>query len=192
MKHLIAVCLLATLAVPNAFAEGDTPRVAIDTSKGQIVVELFADEAPGTVKNFLSYVESGFFDGTIFHRVIPGFMVQGGGFTPDLKKKNTEAPIQNEANNGVKNERGTLAMARTGDPHSATAQFFINVVDNANLDHTEESPRGWGYAVFGKVVQGMDVVDAIVAVPTTRKGMQANLPVDTISIEVASVLDAQD
>ncbi len=192
MKHILAVCLLAALAVPTAFAEGANPKVALDTTKGQIVIELFAEEAPGTVKNFLSYVESGFFVDTIFHRVIPGFMAQGGGFTADLKKKPTEAPIQNEANNGVRNERGTLAMARTGDPHSATAQFFINVVDNASLDHTSETPRGWGYAVFGKVVEGMDVVDAIVAEPTTRRGMQANLPVETITIEGAAVVGVKE
>ncbi len=194
MKHLIVIGLLFAAAAPTALAEGaDTnPRVALETSKGQIIVEVYVDKAPISAKNFLGYVESGFFDGTIFHRVIPNFMVQGGGFTPDLKKKPTEAPIQNEADNGLTNDRGTLAMARTPDPNSATAQFFINVVDNDYLNHTAKTTSGWGYTVFARVIEGMDVADAIAGVETTRRGGQTNLPVETITIEMASVLDSQD
>jgi len=131
-------------------------------------------------------VKAGFYDGTIFHRVIPGFMVQGGGFTPEMEQKDTRDPVQNEADNGLQNTRGTLAMARTGDPHSATAQFFINVADNAFLDHTDKG-QGWGYAVFGKVVSGMEAVDAIVGVPTTNFGPMGDVPVDTIVIKSAKV-----
>ncbi|MCP3962874.1 MAG: peptidyl-prolyl cis-trans isomerase [bacterium] len=198
MKHLLPLLLISTLAASAAVAEddnprvaeGDNPRVVLKTSKGKIVVELLAKEAPGTVKNFLGYVESGFYNGTIFHRVMPDFMIQCGGFTPDLKKKDTRKPIQNEADNGLSNERGTLAMARTGNPHSATAQFFINVGnDNGYLDHTGKDPRGWGYAVFGKVVEGMEVVDAIAAMETTRKGSQQNLPVETVTIVSASKVE---
>ncbi len=198
MKHLLPLLLISTLAASAAVAEddnprvaeGDNPRVVLKTSKGKIVVELLAKEAPGTVKNFLGYVESGFYNGTIFHRVMPDFMIQCGGFTPDLKKKDTREPIQNEADNGLSNERGTLAMARTGNPHSATAQFFINVGnDNGYLDHTGKDPRGWGYAVFGKVVEGMEVVDAIAAMETTRKGSQQNLPVETVTIVSASKVE---
>ncbi len=190
MRHLTALLLLAVLAVPAAVAEGSNPRVALETSKGSVVLELYPDRAPKTVENFLAYVESGFYDGTIFHRVIPGFMAQCGGFTPEMRKKPTGEPIPNEADNGLANDRGTVAMARTNDPHSATAQFFINVVDNGNLNHTGKTPRGWGYAVFGKVVEGMDVVDAIVAVRTRRHGMMANVPVEPILIDKASVVGA--
>ena len=194
MKHLIILCLLAVAVTPAVVAEEAAvqPRVAFETSKGQIIIELLADKAPTTVENFLAYVESGFFDGTIFHRVISDFMVQGGGFTADLKKKPTNAPIQNEADNGLLNERGTLAMARTNDPHSATAQFFINVVDNDYLNHTAKTARGWGYTVFAKVVEGMDVADAIAGVETTRRQGQSHLPVETVTIEMASVIDPQD
>lgn len=141
-------------------------QVRLETSLGPITVELADDQAPKTVANFLSYVREGFYNGTIFHRVIDGFMIQGGGFSSDFQQKPTHAPIANEADNGLKNLRGTIAMARTGDPHSATAQFFINVKDNLALDHRSPTPQGWGYAVFGKVVEGMDVVDKIRQVPT--------------------------
>lgn len=164
------------------------PRVRLNTSKGGIVLELDAEKAPETTKNFLAYVESGFFDGTIFHRVIPGFMIQGGGFTPDMKQKETRSPIQNEADSGLGNEKGTVAMARTMDPHSATAQFFVNLKDNDFLDHTSKDARGWGYAVFGKVVEGMDVVDAIAGVPTSNRGGHGDVPTEAVLIESAEVV----
>ena len=192
MKHLIAPLLvLATLATSATGAGAADPRVTMETSKGTMVLELHPDKAPKTVANFLAYVESGFYDGTVFHRVIPGFMIQGGGFDENLKKKANRDPIQNEADNGLKNARGTLSMARTNDPHSATSQFFINVVDNASLDHTGKNPRGWGYAVFATVVEGMEVADAIVSVPTTRKGAMANVPVEPVKILKASVVAAK-
>jgi peptidyl-prolyl cis-trans isomerase B (cyclophilin B) len=163
----------------------DNPQVALQTSKGKIVLELYPDKAPVTVKNFLEYVDSDFYDGTIFHRVIKDFMIQGGGFTSDMKRKKTQDPIVNEADNGLKNAKGTIAMARTMDPHSATAQFFINLKDNAFLDFKSKTPRGWGYTVFGKVIQGMDVVEAIGTSPTTSKGRHRNVPADTVLIEEA-------
>ena len=166
------------------------PRIEMKTSKGTLTIELYQEKAPKTVENFLSYVESDHYDGTIFHRVIPGFMVQGGGFKPDMSQKDTGDPIENEADNGMKNTRGTLAMARTGNPHSATAQFFINTVDNSFLDHTGKNPQGWGYAVFGEVVDGMDVVDEIVKVPTGNKGGHQNVPNEPVVIESATVVDA--
>jgi peptidyl-prolyl cis-trans isomerase A (cyclophilin A) len=165
--------------------QGGAPVVELYTSKGVIAIQLDADKAPVSVKNFLAYVNSGFYDGTIFHRVIPGFMVQGGGMTPDMNEKPTNAPIQNEAKNGLKNVRGSLAMARTDDPNSATAQFFINVVDNGFLDPGANNP--YGYAVFGKVVAGMDVVDAIAAVPTSTKGFNENVPNEPVLIQKAKV-----
>lgn len=183
MKQLIGLTLLSALATtPSSAEESANPRVVFETTKGNIVIELYADKAPKSVANFLSYVDDGFYDGTVFHRVIKGFMVQGGGFTADMKKKGTKPPIENEADNGVSNARGTLAMARTNDPHSATAQFFINSVDNDRLDHTSKDARGWGYAVFGGVVEGMEVVDAISDTKTTRKGMMGDVPVDTITL----------
>ncbi|MCA9809081.1 MAG: peptidyl-prolyl cis-trans isomerase [Candidatus Dadabacteria bacterium] len=160
--------------------------VIISTSKGDIKVELFKNEAPVTVENFLSYVNDGFYDGTIFHRVIPNFMVQGGGFTPDFAQKPTKAPIKNEANNGLKNDRGTLAMARTQVVDSATSQFFINVVNN---DFLNNGARDFGYAVFGKVIDGMDVVDAIAAVPTSNKGMHGDVPTEDVVIESVKVVE---
>ncbi len=166
-------------------ADQKSKRVKLETSMGNIVVELNEKAAPVTVKNFLRYVEEGFFDGTIFHRVIKGFMIQGGGFTADMKQKKTHAPIVNEAGNGLKNNRGTIAMARTQDPHSATSQFFINHKDNHNLNYA--GPHKPGYAVFGKVVEGMDVVDKIAAVRTTRKGRYSDVPVETVLIKSASV-----
>ena len=157
-------------------------RIEIVTSMGTIVAELDAEAAPVTVANVLAYVDSGFYDGTIFHRVIPKFMIQGGGFTPDMKKKDTKAGIQNEADNGRQNSRGTLAMARTADPHSATAQFFINHADNRSLDHTGKNARGWGYAVFGDVIEGMDVVDKIAAVKRGSRGPFRDVPIETVTI----------
>jgi peptidyl-prolyl cis-trans isomerase B (cyclophilin B) len=161
------------------------PRVVLQTSMGQMVIELYADKAPVSVENFLKYVDEGFFTGTIFHRVIPNFMIQGGGFAADMQQKKTHAPIKNEAANGLKNDRGTLAMARTNDPNSATAQFFINVKDNAFLNYSGPGPRGAGYAVFGKVVEGMDVADKIVDVATTTVGPFENVPKTAVVIESA-------
>ncbi len=186
---LLTIAIFGFAAASGAYADGG-PRVTLETSKGTVVLELDQEKAPETVKNFLAYVESGFYDGTVFHRVIPGFMVQGGGFTPDMQQKPTRDKIQNEADNGLDNERGTVAMARTNDPHSATAQFFVNVADNDFLDHTSKDARGWGYAVFGRVVEGMDVVDAIVKVPTANRGMHQNVPVEPVLIEKASVAGA--
>lgn len=150
-------------------AAAENVKVKMATSQGDMVIELYADKAPETVKNFLSYVDEGFFNDTIFHRVIKGFMIQGGGFSTSMEQKKTHAPIKNEADNGVSNKRGTIAMARTSDPHSATAQFFINVVDNNFLNHTAPSGQGWGYAVFGAVVEGMDIADKIQNLPTGAK-----------------------
>jgi cyclophilin family peptidyl-prolyl cis-trans isomerase len=165
----------------------DNPIVLFDTTMGQIKIELDMQNAPNTSENFLAYVDDGYFVGTTFHRVIPNFMIQGGGITEDMQDKPSKrAPIQNEANNGLKNDRGTLAMARTGDPHSATSQFFINHADNAFLNFTGETTQGWGYAVFGKVVDGMDVVDAIAKVQTGNKGGHQNVPVEPIVITAVS------
>ena len=169
-------------------AVAGNPTVEMETTKGKIVIELFAEKAPDTVKNFINYVDAKFYDGTIFHRVIPNFMIQGGGFTSDMKKKPTNAPIKNEADNGLKNDRGTIAMARTGDPHSATAQFFINTVNNDFLNHKSKTQQGWGYVVFGKVTTGMDVVDAISSVKTVTSGMYRDVPAETIEIRNAGVL----
>ena len=164
------------------------PVVVLHTSKGDITIELDAAKAPLSTQNFLDYAKSGYYDGTIFHRVIPGFMVQGGGFTADMQSKpGGNPPIKNEAGNGLKNLRGTVAMARTQVVDSASSQFFVNVVDNAFLDHKDETTAGYGYAVFGKVTAGMDVVDAIVAVPTTTKGSYENVPVEAITIDSVTV-----
>jgi peptidyl-prolyl cis-trans isomerase B (cyclophilin B) len=160
--------------------------VLLTTNHGNIKIELDADKAPKTVENFLNYVKSGHYDGTVFHRVIDGFMIQGGGFTSGMQQKPTNAPIENEAKNGLKNEPYSLAMARTSDPHSASAQFFINVKNNAFLDYPGQD--GWGYAVFGKVVEGQDVVDKIRQVKTTRKGMFSDVPVEDVVIEKAEVV----
>ncbi|MFC1767757.1 peptidylprolyl isomerase [Candidatus Margulisiibacteriota bacterium] len=157
-------------------------KVVMETSKGKIVIELFPKDAPITVKNFLDYADSGFYDGTVFHRVIPNFMVQGGGFTAGLRQKETEAPIKNEAGNGLQNKRGTLAMARTGVVDSATAQFFINLVDNPFLDHRDNTPQGFGYCVFGLVVEGMETVDEIAKVPTHTVGHYENVPETDVTI----------
>lgn len=175
---------------PQAGMEGDmnknlNPKVELKTSKGDIIIELYQNEAPKTVKNFLQYVNDGFYDGTIFHRVIRGFMIQGGGFIPGMQEKLTLSPIKNEAGNGLSNKRGTLAMARTQDVDSATSQFFINSVDNLFLDHKDDSPRGFGYCVFGKVVEGMNVVDSISGVTTHTSGHFSDVPEEDVIIITA-------
>jgi cyclophilin family peptidyl-prolyl cis-trans isomerase len=166
---------------------GKNPIVVISTSMGDIEAELYADKAPESVKNFLAYAQSGQYDGTVFHRVIKGFMIQGGGMTPDMNQKPTKAPIKNEADNGLKNTNGTLAMARTSVVDSATSQFFINVKDNAFLDHKSKTPQGYGYAVFGKVISGMDVVQKIENVSTGNKGMHQDVPVEPVLIKSVTV-----
>ena len=163
-------------------------HILMTTTVGSMTLELDADNAPKTVENFLSYVSDGFYDGTIFHRVINNFMVQGGGFTADMEQKAPQAPIENEANNGLENARGTIAMARTQDPHSATAQFFINVQDNDFLNHTGENMQGWGYAVFGKVTDGEDVLDKIRCVQTGSQAGHQDVPVEPIIIESVTVI----
>jgi cyclophilin family peptidyl-prolyl cis-trans isomerase len=184
LRFVTALVLLALCFAPSdARAEGapgGKPLVVLTTSFGEIELELDEAKAPISVRNFLAYVDEGFYDGVIFHRVIPDFMIQGGGFTPALQQKKTRAPIQNEAANGLENLRGALAMARTSDPHSASAQWFINLKDNAFLDHPGQD--GWGYAVFGRVSRGMDVVDRIAAVKTGRRGGMSDVPSDTVAI----------
>ena len=187
-RSLTALTILLTLslfALP-AGAVSKNPTVLMETSLGNVTIELFQKDAPISVKNFLSYVKDGFYNGTVFHRVIPGFMVQGGGFTSGMKEKTTKAPIRNEAANGLKNDRGTLAMARTANPDSASAQFFINVVDNQGLNRP--MPDGHGYAVFGKVVKGMDVVDKIAAVKTGTKGPFQDVPLKPVVIKSVKVV----
>lgn len=179
MKKLSAL-IIALLISTQVFAAN--PKVVIKTNKGEIEVELFEDKAPVSVKNFLAYVQKGHYKETIFHRVINNFMIQGGGFDKDLKEKSTDAPIKNEAGNGLKNEIGTLAMARTNDVDSATAQFFINIADNAFLDHRDNSNSGFGYAVFGKVTSGMPVVNKIKAVKTGIRGQLEDVPLEAVVI----------
>ena len=181
LRKLILTMLILLLAGTPVFA---AERVAMETSMGTITIELDADKAPQTVANFLAYVDKGFYDGTVFHRVIPNFMIQGGGFSADLQRKQTDSAIKNEAANGLKNLRGTIAMARTQVVDSATSQFFINHKDNPFLDYRDSTVRGYGYAVFGKVVEGMDVVDKIAATPTMQKNrLFADLPVETVMIK---------
>ena len=169
---------------PSAQAdESDPPQVTFETSHGSFVLELDQSATPETVENFLAYVRDGFYDGTIFHRVIAGFMIQGGGFTGEFKQLQTRAPVRNEADRGGRNDRGTIAMARTSDPHSATAQFFINIADNDFLNHRSTTAQGWGYTVFGRVVEGMDTVDKIAAVETGSRGMFQDVPQDTVVIQ---------
>jgi cyclophilin family peptidyl-prolyl cis-trans isomerase len=165
------------------------PRVEMRTSLGTMKIELYPDKAPKTVENFLQYAREGFYDGTVFHRVISGFMIQGGGFTPDMSEKETRAPIENEASNGLKNVRGSLAMARTGDPHSASSQFFINTVDNPFLDFTAETVQGYGYAVFGQVVEGLETLDAIKKVSTGSRDGYDDVPMSPVVIESVRVLN---
>ncbi len=183
-RALFAIAMLAFSAVAAA-----NPEVELKTNMGTITLELYPDKAPKTVENFLQYVKDGFFKGTIFHRVINGFMVQGGGFTPDFAQKKPRAPVPNEANNGLKNELGTIAMARTSDPNSATAQFFINHKNNEFLNHTTPTPQGWGYTVFGKVTKGMDVVNKIAALETGAMGpFQSDVPRKQVIIEDAKII----
>jgi cyclophilin family peptidyl-prolyl cis-trans isomerase len=184
---LSALTLITMFVTGEARAEGKNPMVLMSTSVGDIKIELYEDKAPVTVKNFLGYVNDKFYDGTIFHRVIPNFMIQGGGFDKDMKQKPTKAPIKNEAGNGLKNVTGTLAMARTGVVDSATGQFFINVKDNDSLNHRDEA-AGFGYAVFGKVVEGMDVVHKIEHVQTANKGGFGDVPVETVVIKSVTVV----
>ena len=191
MKALMISILIVigvSLAAGAADKPGDNPKVVLDTSKGKIVLELYLQMAPETVVNFLGYVDAKFYDGTIFHRVIPNFMIQGGGFTADMQRKPGKGPIKNEADKGLKNDRGTIAMARTGDPHSATAQFFINSINNNFLNHKNKTQQGWGYAAFGKVIEGVDVVDAISAVKTTKQGGFRDVPVEPVVIVTAARL----
>lgn len=198
MKKLLLLGCLLCLGFLGACKEKDVkkemskpvnPVVKLETSKGDVYIELYKKEAPITVENFLNYVESGFYNGTIFHRVINGFMIQGGGFLPGMEEKETGEPIKNEANNSLSNKRGTVAMARTSIVDSATAQFFINVVDNNFLDYKSDSPAEYGYAVFGKVVDGMDVVDEIKGISTTRRGYFSDVPADDVIIKSASIVE---
>lgn len=184
IRSLILICSL--LFAPVALA--DNPKVELKTSMGNIVLELYPDNAPKTVENFLQYVKDGFYDGTVFHRVIPGFMIQGGGFTPNLQQKPTRPAIRNEAGNGLRNAVGTVAMARTADPHSATAQFFINVTENDFLDFKSADDKGYGYTVFARVTTGMDVVAKITQVPTATVGPHQNVPRQPVIIEKARLL----
>jgi peptidyl-prolyl cis-trans isomerase A (cyclophilin A) len=183
----LAAQAFGTAALAAEPAAAKPTRVALETSLGRIVVELRADKAPKTVDNFVQYVKDGFYNGTIFHRVISGFMIQGGGFTPDMSQKPTRTPVASESSNGLKNVRGSIAMARTADPNSATAQFFINVVDNAGLDYPASD--GFGYTVFGTVVEGMDTVDKIRAVPTGRHGYFQDVPQTPVVIKTAKILE---
>ncbi len=179
--------LVSSVCMADEFT---TKQIKLETSEGNIVLELDLARAPLSVVNFMKYVQSGFYDGTIFHRVIKDFMIQGGGFTPEMDRKENNAPILNEADNGLKNVRGTIAMARTSDPHSASAQFFINVKDNPFLDHTSKTPRGWGYAVFGHVIKGMNVVDKIRNLRTGPNGpFQSDVPLKMVLIHKATVIE---
>ncbi len=192
MKTTRSAILCLTAFISLTVAQDQTapvyPQVSIMTTKGEIVVELKPDKAPVTVKNFLDYVNAGFYDNTIFHRVIKGFMIQGGGLTADLNKKKTRDPIQNEADNRASNRKYSLAMARTPEPHSATAQFFINTANNDKLDFKNKSTAGWGYCVFGRVIKGTEVVDAIENVATSSNGMMNDVPVETIKIIKTKVI----
>lgn len=199
MKQLLGIVMLALtgLLPATAFTQDNNPdskgsgmvTVTMQTNKGVITLELDGNKAPDTVANFVAYASAGHYDGTIFHRVIPGFMIQGGGFDADMQQKSTNTPIKNEANNGLKNVTGSIAMARTSDPHSASAQFFINVKDNSFLDHSAPTPSGWGYAVFGKVTDGMDVVRTIESVPTGNKSGHQDVPLEAVVIEKVTVAE---
>ena len=188
----ILIIFLCLLTINGAYAEAgkaqpDDAIVTIGTSLGDFRVKLLPAQAPQTVANFIEYVNASYYNGTVFHRVIPGFMIQGGGFDTDFQRKSTRPPLQNEANNGLRNRRGTLAMARTSDPHSASSQFFVNLVNNGFLDFQSESARGWGYAVFGEVIAGMDIVDDIAATPTGNRNGMPNVPLEPIVIEDISL-----
>ena len=187
MKQLLSsissiIILIGLLWLTSCSQDKEIKVITFETTLGPIVIELFEEEAPITSKNFLEYAESGFFNGTLFHRVIPGFVIQGGGMESGMIDKRGKDPIQNEANNGVKNLKWTLSMARTNEPHSASSQFFINLVNNSSLDHTEETIQGWGYAVFGEVVEGFETVEAIAAVATGNSGFHQDVPLEEISI----------
>ncbi|BBO73370.1 peptidyl-prolyl cis-trans isomerase [Desulfosarcina widdelii] len=190
-RWIVLVVLFLSLGftgIGPSFADETKPQVKLTTSMGDIVLELDRTAAPKTVANFLAYVKDGHYDGTIFHRVIAGFMIQGGGFTADMQRKPTRAPVRNEADNGLTNRTGTIAMARTNDPHSASAQFFINVKDNDFLDHRAKSAKGWGYCVFGRVVDGMNVVRAIENVKTTSRAGMRDVPGTPVVIEKAILI----
>jgi peptidyl-prolyl cis-trans isomerase A (cyclophilin A) len=190
LAKLATVVLLTCISLPLTVAAQGNPQAVIHTSMGDIRLELYPAKAPLSVQNFINYANNGFYDGTIFHRVISHFMIQGGGFTPDMQKKTTGEAIQNEATNGLSNIRGTIAMARTGDPHSATAQFFINVQDNMNLDYSgQSSSREWGYTVFGRVIGGMEVVEKIRFVETTNQGPLSNVPTEPVVIESVEIIN---
>jgi cyclophilin family peptidyl-prolyl cis-trans isomerase len=194
MRYLLIIFTSLFLLISSATAADDITqkRVKLETSEGNIVLELDITRAPLSVLNFMKYVRSGHYDGTIFHRVIKNFMIQGGGFTPEIERKKTNAPILNEADNGLKNLRGTIAMARTNDPHSGTTQFFINVVDNPFLDHKSKTPRGWGYAVFGHVIKGMNVVDKIRNLRTGPNGpFRSDVPVKMVMIHKATIIESK-
>ena len=190
-RSLVIFSFFCSLGVA-ASDQGDNIMVEMTTSKGVITLELDAERAPVTVANFLEYVNSGHYDGTIFHRVIPGFVIQGGGMESGMREKTTQEPIENEADNGLKNLTGTICMARTNDPHSATSQFFINLKDNSFLDHTEKTPSGWGYAVFGRVTSGMEVVEAIAAVQTGNAGHHQDVPLEDVVLEKAAASESKD
>ena len=197
MKQLLGLLLICStgLLPVTGFSKDNHPDtkgaamviVTMETNKGVITLELDSAKAPDSVANFVTYAKAGHYDNTVFHRVIPGFMIQGGGFDTSMQQKSTNATVKNEANNGLKNDKGTVAMARTSDPHSATAQFFINVKDNTFLDHKSETPQGWGYTVFGKVTDGMDVVEAIEAVPTGNKNGHQDVPVTDVIITKVTI-----
>ena len=192
--HNIVLAMMLFLTTTHSFATenkmSDTQnKVKLTTNLGVIVIQLNAEKAPVSTETFLTYVKEGFYSGTIFHRVIPGFMAQGGGFDADFKQKEVHAPIKNEADNGLKNTRGTLAMARTSDPNSATAQFFINYKDSSFLDYSSPTPNGWGYAVFAEVIEGMDVVDAMAEAPTGNRGGHQDVPKENIVIEKAEIIE---
>jgi cyclophilin family peptidyl-prolyl cis-trans isomerase len=194
MRYLLIIFTSLFLLISSATAADDITqkRVKLETSEGNIILELDITRAPLSVLNFMKYVRSGHYDGTIFHRVIKNFMIQGGGFTPEIERKKTNAPILNEADNGLKNLRGTIAMARTNDPHSGTTQFFINVVDNPFLDHKSKTPRGWGYAVFGHVIKGMNVVDKIRNLRTGPNGpFRSDVPVKMVMIHKATIIESK-
>lgn len=184
---MLSLTSITSFATENKMSETQ-PRVKFQTTAGDFIIELYPEKAPITVKNFLTYVEEGFYTGTVFHRIIPDFMAQGGGFDASFEQKSTHAPIKIEADNGLKNDRGTVAMARTGVPDSATAQFFINYKNNDFLNHTSPTANGWGYAVFGKVIEGMDVIDEMANAPTTTRNGHQDVPKTDIVIEKAEVI----
>ena len=187
-KLPLIAALLMTMAMTEEGVAAGSPQVLMKTSMGEVVIELYPDKAPKTVANFLEYVKSGHFDGTVFHRVIDGFMIQGGGFTAGMQQKPTRDPVENEADNGLKNDKYTIAMARTSDPHSASSQFFINVSDNDFLNYKASNAQGWGYCVFGKVTAGSDVVDKIKGVKTGNRGGHQDVPVEDVVITKAEVV----